>query len=249
MAEISEAVSVSASIPTDPRSRDAGRDGRKQPDHADDDAPPPKPPRNIDDIAVIMGIPNRDMTPEVREALMTIMSEFDRQREDLDRLKSRSAFLMEQADEHSFMPILSRRRLMGALSRVLSRTRQLKTTSGFICLHIRTIEEIRRTYGREAAEGIMRQISLLIADHLGEDELLGSLDGYDFGVILPLMDYQDIRTKGEEIATAIAATRFPWKQEVHKVGAYCGVTVFTDEDTAEAVTAAAEHDLMQHIGM
>ena len=59
---------------------------------------PAAAPRPIDDTMSVMGIPEPELTPKVREALMSLMEEVGKLRADLDRTRSRLVHLERLAD-------------------------------------------------------------------------------------------------------------------------------------------------------
>ncbi|MDA0367162.1 MAG: hypothetical protein O3C65_02515 [Proteobacteria bacterium] len=51
------------------------------------------PPRQVDDTVSVMGIPQAEITPKVRDALMNLMAEVDQMRRELQVARERLANL------------------------------------------------------------------------------------------------------------------------------------------------------------
>ncbi len=79
------------------------------------DAPSP-----IEETVLLAGVPESEMTPRVRQALMGLLGEVDRLRRELDESRNRIAFLERLADEDSLMPIANRRAFVRELSRMMA---------------------------------------------------------------------------------------------------------------------------------
>ena len=56
-------------------------------------------PRQIADSANILGIPENELTPKVRDAIMTLMAEVDRMRGEIEEQRARIAYLERLADQ------------------------------------------------------------------------------------------------------------------------------------------------------
>ena len=72
------------------------------------DAPPPEAARAADSSA-IMGIPEAELTPKVRDAIMTLMREVETLRRELLRSNARLADLEKLADQDALVPLHNRR--------------------------------------------------------------------------------------------------------------------------------------------
>ena len=67
------------------------------------------PPRQVDDNVSVMGIPQAEITPKVRDALMNLMAEVDQMRRELQVARERLANLERLADRDPLIPIANRR--------------------------------------------------------------------------------------------------------------------------------------------
>lgn len=76
------------------------------------DAPPPPPSAEAAraaDSSAIMGIPEAELTPKVRDAIMTLMREVETLRRELLRSNARLADLEKLADQDALVPLHNRR--------------------------------------------------------------------------------------------------------------------------------------------
>ena len=69
----------------------------------------PAAPREIADSVSIMGIPEVELTPKVRAAIVTLMAEVESLRVEVERSRERLAQLERLADQDPLAPIANRR--------------------------------------------------------------------------------------------------------------------------------------------
>src|SRR5687767_5017624 len=61
------------------------------------------------DAASVMGVPEAELTPKVRSAIMTLMAEVQSLRRELDKAQARLNQLEELADQDTLAPVYNRR--------------------------------------------------------------------------------------------------------------------------------------------
>jgi len=237
MADLDDSGSVTPISGTEPR--DSGEQQE-----------PPKEPirgrhrsglrRSVSDVALVMGIPETELTPRVQEALSIIMNEFDRLREELDRLQDHVAFLEKQADEDPVLPVLNRRALTRELSRVLVHAMQTETNASFLDIEIANLAEIKRRHGRAAADAVMTHVAGVLRQGVRASDVVGSLGDGDIGVILALTEGEAARDKAHELASAFAVHPFRWQGERLFLAVTWGFHAFVAGDTAASVIEGAE---------
>ena|SRR5260221_271069 len=70
--------------------------------------------------ASVLGIPEEEFTPRVRDAIMTLMHEVDRLRREIEQTRSRLEDMARAADQDMLLPILNRRAFVRELSRFIA---------------------------------------------------------------------------------------------------------------------------------
>jgi len=207
---------------------------------------PRRSPRQIHDVAHVMGIPAAELTPRVQEALDIIVGEYDRTRSELDRERERVAYCQELADRDPLLPVLNPRALTRELARLINRAAQTRTVSSVAVLHLGGLEAPRLRRGRAVIDGVLRQVAERLIAELRASDLVASLGGADFAVVLTLTNGVAAVDKTQSLAEAARAEareRFGVSVEVA-----WGVAAFTAEDDAEQVIAAADGDLRRRHG-
>jgi len=189
MVDVSLPKSVIPLAAYDPRS--GGQQGHAPQAHIRKLPPKPKQPpkrQSVSDVALIMGIPASDMTPNIQDALTEILNAFDHQRLELDQLRAHVSYMEDQEDRHSFLPVRNRKALFRELSRSLVIAEQTELSHCFLCFHIGNVETIRREQGLAAAEAALIRVAEVLSRDLRASDAIGSLDSTDFGIILALSD-------------------------------------------------------------
>src|SRR5262245_8336740 len=81
-------------------------------------ASPPAAPIPVS--ASVLGIPEAEVTPRVRDAIMTLMHEVDRLRREVEQMRERVEDLAKAADQDVLLPILNRRAFVREVSRFVA---------------------------------------------------------------------------------------------------------------------------------
>lgn len=227
----------------------AGAD-RQRPDHEERESPPPpepgrRTPRDIQDVAQMMGIPAAEMTPSVCEALDIIVNEYDRVRLELEREHGRVTHFHDLADRHPRLPVANRRTFLRELARLINRAGQTQTVSSVALLHVRNLDSLRLDRGRAVADGILEQVALRLADNVRASDLVAAMGGADFAILLTLTDEVAAAEKTLELAEGVRCVlelERPGEAGT-SLGVAWGFCSFTAEDEAERVVDAADDDL------
>ncbi len=147
-------------------------------------APPRE--RGQHDLACPFGILPEEMTPSVRTALEGLLAQFDEVRKQLQAERDREAYLQGLADGHPVLPVGNRRHLIRELSRVIARSRVAQTLNTFLIISIANAAELRRAHGEAAVHALLCGVAERLVSGVRASDVVASLGGYDFGIILTL---------------------------------------------------------------
>ncbi len=114
----------------------------------------------------------------------------------------------------------------------------------FVCFHVRNIEDIRRRYGHGAAEAGLTWVANSLNASSRDSDIVGSLGGHDFGVILTLADSDSASDKAMAMAHALEDKTFSWEGENLSLKTVYGLRTFQPGDSAESVMLGADDDLL-----
>lgn len=244
MAEIPISAPISTVLPADKHAKDQKkkRDQANKYREAYDRTHPDV--RKNQDVFTVMDIPANEVSPQVQETLNQIMAEFDHMREELEHARAHILYLEELCEQHTYLPVINRRGLHRELSRLLALGARSGVVNTFVCFHVRNLEDIRRKFGHGAAEAGLTWVADTLNAHCLETDVVGSMGGHDFGLILTIADNDDAAGKAAEIAEALERGSFPWDGERLSLKTAHGLHTFESIDTAETVMQRADENLL-----
>lgn len=141
-------------------------------------------PRIIADTTTIMGIPEEELTPKVREAILTLMQEVDNLRRSVDGMSKRLAAAEQLADKDALLPIYNRRAFVRELTRVQASVERYNTDACLVYIDLDGFKAINDTYGHNAGDHVLHEYSHRLVDSVRESDIVGRLGGDEFGLIL-----------------------------------------------------------------
>lgn len=198
------------------------------------------------DTAAIMGIPEAELTPKVRAAIMTLMQEVDSLRKDLERTHTRLAQLERLADQDTLTPIPNRRAFVRELGRIVSYSQRYEEPSSLIYFDVNEFKQINDTYGHAAGDAALMHIAASLLEHLRESDIVGRLGGDEFGVILVRADTDQAKSKAQSLAEAIQAKPVLYDGHSFNVSVSYGLTTFRTGESATEAMAAADKAMYEY---
>lgn len=153
--------------------------------------------------ASVLGIPEAEFTPRVRDAIMTLMHEVDRLRKEVEQSRSKLKDMARTADQDMLLPILNRRAFVREITRFTSFAERYKTSSSLIYLDLDNFKTVNDAYGHDIGDSVLRHISNLILGQIRESDVFARIGGDEFGVILAHVTADQASRKGESLAQAL----------------------------------------------
>lgn len=194
----------------------------------------------------LAGLSDDMLTPEVRRVVDTMVGEIERLRREMGLAAGREAYLKELVDTHPFLPVLDRRAFVRELGKVLSHAEHLRTPAGLLCLHVANGEEVRRRHGRQVLDRSLGHFCDILVGEVHPTDILGSLGGNDFAVILLVGDAATATAKGEAITEAVRTRPLRWRKRNIPLEVVTGIRVLEAGVSPEVALAEADRDLMGH---
>jgi diguanylate cyclase (GGDEF)-like protein len=195
----------------------------------------------VDDASEVMGIPEAELTPNARAALMQLMAEVSRLRDELARNRGRIDHLEKLADQDSLLPIYNRRAFVRELTRVISMTERYGQRSSIIFLDVDGLKKINDRHGHGAGDVALLSVADRLLLNVRESDIVGRLGGDEFGVILFNADGETVLAKAAALTENIAAHPIVHDGDTLELGVTFGTYTFTGkENPAKAIAAADE---------
>ncbi|RMF08557.1 MAG: GGDEF domain-containing protein [Alphaproteobacteria bacterium] len=202
--------------------------------------------REVSDSASIMGIPAEEMTPKVRQAIMTLMEEVDRMRKELDRAQQRIQELEQLADRDSLVPMANRRAFVRELSRMISFAERYEVPTSLIYFDVNDLKKINDELGHLAGDAALKHVADIILSSIRQSDVAARLGGDEFAVVLPNAEEDAAHAKAVALADAIYNTPFRWEgREMHIKVAHGAYSFRPGEDAAKAL-AEADRKMYAH---
>lgn len=199
-------------------------------------AAPASPAQAIDPVS-IAGIPDAELTPRVRAALVALMQEVAQLRKDLADARDRMADLETLASADPFLGILNRRAFVGELNRALAMIQRYGQPSSLLFIDLDDLKKINDQHGHAAGDAALKHACSIIAANIRQTDVFARLGGDEFALILTNTGLEGASRKAMALRTLVAAAPEPTGLPVSIT---CGVVEMTREHTVEAALAAAD---------
>eukprot|EP00439_Symbiodinium_sp_Y106_P087552 s1_g88.t1 len=196
--------------------------------------------RVIKDSTSIMGIPEAELTPSVRTAIMTLMGEVDKMRKEMRSIRERLRSAEALADHDALLPLLNRRAFVRELSTAISYAKRYQTPLSLLYIDIDGFKAINDTYGHAAGDAVLNDVARKIIAHIRESDIAGRLGGDEFGIILPHAADKSARAKAGSISDVVARDPVLMEGESVAVTISIGAVMIGPDDEAESALARAD---------
>lgn len=202
--------------------------------------------RNIQDTANIMGIPAEEVTEKVRIAIMTLMSEVDSMRKDLELAHRKISELEKLADLDSLLAISNRRAFVREMTRMISYSQRYGISSSLIYLDMNDLKKINDTFGHKAGDSALSHMAAVIVKNLRDSDIVGRLGGDEFGIILPKANETTARVKAQSLIDTITKTPFVWQGTKIILKVAYGIHPLMGHESADQALDKADQNMYAH---
>jgi diguanylate cyclase (GGDEF)-like protein len=154
----------------------------------------------------------------------------------------RTAELEKLAYTDSLTGVTNRGAFLQAANEELNRSRRLSYDVGVMMLDLDHFKAINDTYGHDAGDKVLKQVSQAMANCLRKEDTLGRIGGEEFAVITPGADKRGMHKLASRLQQAIAILNFSFLPDNKNITVSIGYTkVSNDEDFKAALKRADEH--------
>lgn len=189
------------------------------------------------DAVSIAGIPEAELTPRVRAALVALMEEVADLRRELAETRRRMVDLETLASADPLLGILNRRAFVGELNRALAMSRRYGQPSSLLFIDLDDLKKINDGLGHAAGDAALAHVAAVVSANIRQTDVFGRLGGDEFAIILTNTGKSQAELKARSLADVVRST--PCSIE-RAVGVTCGVVEISGEATAEAALVAAD---------
>jgi diguanylate cyclase (GGDEF)-like protein len=200
----------------------------------------------LDDIPGIFGIPEAQVTAEVKTAMIKFALEIDRLQNENNQLKNHNHELEIMADEDPLVPVLNRRAFVRELNRTIAYTARYHTSACLAFFDINDFKQINDHFGHSSGDRVLRHVSQVLSDNVRKSDIVGRLGGDEFGVVLMQTTTTNAQAKTRQLLKLIASTPVPGLEETFSLHLSAGVCAIRGSDDVQTAMARADRLMYDH---
>src|ERR1043166_2835378 len=160
--------------------------------------------------ASVLGIPEAEFTPKVRDAIMGLMSEVDNLRRELAQTRAKLDEAEKTADQDGMLPLLNRRAFVRELTRTIAVTDRYNTPASLIYFDLNHLKKTNDTHGHAAGDAVLKHFADVLTANIRDSDCVGRLGGDEFGVLLSHANQDQALKKADVLAQTLKDSPTEW---------------------------------------
>jgi len=196
--------------------------------------------------ANILGIPEKEFTPKVRDALTVLLGEMEDLRSELRATHERLAQAEKNADRDHLLPLLNRRAFMRQLTRYISFADRYGTPSSLIYFDLNQFKLINDVHGHAGGDAVLLKFAQVLLANVRETDIVGRVGGDEFAVLLSHADQTQARGKADQLAEQVRTSPAIWNGEAIALSFAYGAFELRPDDDPETAMARADQAMYAH---
>ena len=198
------------------------------------------------DVVALAGVPEAELTPKVRQALLTLLAEVDELRRDLGEARQRIDYLERLADEDPLIPVANRRAFLREVTRMISFAQRYGTPTSIVYVDVNDLKQINDAYGHAAGDAALVQVSRILVENVRNSDVVARLGGDEFGVLLMQSDRTLADAKALQLSEAVCRQPLMWQGRAIPLQIAYGVHAFSGEANAGELLDSADRAMYAH---
>ncbi|MEY4966603.1 MAG: hypothetical protein RL274_2186 [Pseudomonadota bacterium] len=190
--------------------------------------------------ASVLGIPEAEFTPRVRDAIMGLMTEVDSFRRELTQTRARLDEVEKTADQDGMLPLLNRRAFVRELTRYIAFTERYNTPASLIYFDLNHLKRTNDTHGHAAGDAVLAHFASVLLGHVRDSDCVGRLGGDEFGVLLSHANQEQALKKADTLAEALKSSPTIWDGQTIPVSFAYGAFELKSGDNPDLAMARAD---------
>ena len=200
---------------------------------------------NVGPSASVLGIPEAEFTPKVRDAIMSLMSEVDSLRRELAQTRAKLDEAEKTADQDGMLPVLNRRAFVRELTRYIAVTDRYNTPASLIYFDLNHLKKTNDTHGHAAGDAILKHFADVLVTHVRDTDCVGRLGGDEFGVLLSHANQDQALKKADALAKALKDSPTEWNGNSFTVSFAYGAFELKSGDNPDVAMARADQAMYE----
>ena len=200
-------------------------------------------PEQIKDATFVLGVPKKEFTPRVHEAMSLVFNEMDSLRWELELCRKQQTNLLDEIDGHDLIPIQNRHFLYRSLARVVDHVQKTGDESFLIIIQLSGLDAIWRAHGIEAVEKILECAAVVLKADVPSASPLGYLEAGSIGVILSISDSKEAEELGRRLSDKLNTIEVEWHNDRLVITAAWGYASVGAAQTPYQIHIQADQDV------
>ena len=196
--------------------------------------------------ASVLGIPEAEFTPRVRDAIMTLMGEVDSLRRELQQTRERLEEVERTADQDDLLPLLNRRAFVRELTRYISFAGRYGTPATLIYFDLDGFKQVNDSFGHAGGDAVLAHFAETLLGHVRDSDVVGRLGGDEFGVLLSHANQEQGLKKADQLAEKLHASPAIWNGKQIPTNFSYGAFELKPGDSADLAMARADEAMYAH---
>jgi diguanylate cyclase (GGDEF)-like protein len=196
---------------------------------------------DIGSNATVLGIPEAEFTPSVRDAVMKLMGEVQDLGRQLTQMRSRLEAAEHAADQDQLLPVLNRRAFVRELTRHIASSARYGTPASLVYFDLDGFKLVNDTYGHAGGDTVLAHFAETLTHHVRESDVVGRLGGDEFGIVLTHAGQDQANRKAQSLLETLSAHPAIFNGHALPVGfSYGAFELRASENAESAITRADE---------
>lgn len=203
------------------------------------------PSRTVSDTTTIMGIPEAEFTPKVREAILTLMQEVENLRHSMDGMSKRLAATEALADQDALLPIYNRRAFVRELTKLQASVERYNSEASLVYIDLDNFKAVNDTYGHSAGDYVLTEFSERLLNSVRETDVVGRLGGDEFGLILSHTNQEAANILTSRLSLELKDDPILWNGARLEVGMSYGIVTIEPGRDVQDTMDLADNEMYQ----
>ena len=195
--------------------------------------------------ASVLGIPEAEFTPRVRDAIMTLMHEVGRLRQEVEQTRLRLEEMARAADQDMLLPILNRRAFVREISRFIAFAERYGTPSSLLYFDLDDFKTVNDAHGHAAGDYVLKHFADLLTSQIRDSDVLARIGGDEFAVLLAHVTLDQATKKGASLSQILRNQLPVWHGETINLSFSCGVYELHAGTSADIAIAHADRAMYE----
>jgi diguanylate cyclase (GGDEF)-like protein len=190
--------------------------------------------------ATLVGIPEPELTPRVRDAILKLVADTQILRHELQQTRSLLECAERAADQDHLLPVLNRRAFVRELTRQIAFSARYGVPASLIYFDLDGFKRINDTYGHAGGDAVLAHFAATLTRHVRESDVVGRLGGDEFGIVLAHAGQEQAEWKAQSLLDTLSACPATFDGGVLPVGVSYGAFELRAGDDAQSTMARAD---------